>query len=157
MNGRKKVDCFSSPNDEKLDELLKLVSIFAEWKNESLSNKKEFIPMQSYEDLCWIIFAKVGVCSKYLRDDASLLLVPGRSGSDVVEHHFGHIRQTNAQPSIYECRQENYNLSKIITKPSSNPNLLFTCSILAQSSFPVSFTHLLHLRIIQRSIYLLNQ
>ena len=71
MNGRKKVDCFSSPNDEKLDELLKLVSIFTDWKNESLSNKKEFIPMQSYEDLCWIVFAKVGVCSKYLRDDKS--------------------------------------------------------------------------------------
>ena len=52
MNGRKKVDCFSSPNDEKLDELLKLISIFAEWKNEYLSNKKAFIPMQLYEDLC---------------------------------------------------------------------------------------------------------
>ena len=73
MNGRKKVDCFSSPNDEKLVELLKLVSIFTEWKNESLSNKKEFISMQSYEDLCWILFAKVGIRSKYLRDDESLL------------------------------------------------------------------------------------
>ena len=51
MNGRQKVDCFSSPNDEKIDELLKLVSIFSEWKNESPFNKKEFIPMQSYEDL----------------------------------------------------------------------------------------------------------
>ena len=40
MNGIKKVDCFSSPNDEKLDELLKLDSIFTEWKNEYLSNKK---------------------------------------------------------------------------------------------------------------------
>ena len=40
MNRRKKVDCFSSPNDEKLDEVLKLDSIFSEWKNESLSNKK---------------------------------------------------------------------------------------------------------------------
>ena len=40
-----------------------------------------------------------------MRDDASFLLVPGGSGSDVVEHHFGHIRQTNAQPSILECRQ----------------------------------------------------
>ena len=51
MNGRKKVDCFSSPNDPKLDELMKLVAIFSEWKNESPFNKKEFIPMQSYEDL----------------------------------------------------------------------------------------------------------
>ena len=60
--------------------------------------------MQSYEDLCLIAFAKVGVCLKYLRDDESLLLVSGRSGSDVVEHNFRHIRHTNAQPSIYECR-----------------------------------------------------
>ena len=51
------------------------------------------------------LFAKVRVCSKYLRDDASLLLVPGRSGSDVVEHHFGHTRQTNTRPIIYECRR----------------------------------------------------
>ena len=83
---------------------MKLVSIFSEWKNKSLSNKKEFISMQSYEDLCLIPFAKVGVCLKYLRDDESLLLVSGRSGSDVVEHNFRHIRHTNAQPSIYECR-----------------------------------------------------
>ena len=40
-----------------------------------------------------------------MRDDASLLLVPGRSRSDVVEYHFGHIRQTNTQSSMYECRQ----------------------------------------------------
>ena len=61
-------------------------------ENESLSNKEEFVPIESYEDLCWIVFTKVGVCSKYLRDDASLLLVPGRSKSEVVEHHFIHIR-----------------------------------------------------------------
>ena len=79
---------FSSPNDEKLDELLKLVSIFLEWKNEYLSNKKEFIPMQSYGALCWIVFTKVEVCSKHLRDDASLLFVPIQSESDVVEHQF---------------------------------------------------------------------
>lgn len=41
------------------------------------------------------MFAKVGVCSKYLKDDKSLLLVPGRSGSDVVERHFGHIIQNS--------------------------------------------------------------
>ena len=105
MNGRKKVDCFSSPNDPKLDELMKLVSIFSEWKNESGSNKNKFITTQSYEDLCWIVFAKVGVCTTYLKDDNSLLLVPGHSGSDIVEHHFGHIRQTNTKPSILECKQ----------------------------------------------------
>ena len=41
------------------------------------------------------MFAKVGFCSKYLKDDKSLLLVPGRSGSDVVERHFGHIIQNS--------------------------------------------------------------
>ena len=42
---------------------------FSEWENDSLSKKKEFIPKKSYEDLCWIILAKVKVCSKYLRDE----------------------------------------------------------------------------------------
>ena len=104
MNGRKKVDCCSSPNDPKLDELMKLVAIFSEWKNECGSNKNEFITTQSYEDLCWIVFAKVVVCTTYLKDDNSLLLVPGHSGSDIFEHHFGHIRQTNTKPSILECK-----------------------------------------------------
>ena len=31
---------------------MSLVSIFSEWKNESGSNKNEFITMQSYKDLC---------------------------------------------------------------------------------------------------------
>ena len=61
--------------------------------------------MQSYEGLCLIIFDKVGVCTTYLKDDNSLLLVPGYSGSDAVEHHFGHIRQTNTKPSILEYKQ----------------------------------------------------
>ena len=101
----KKVDCFPSPNDERLDELLKIISIVLEWENESLSNKKEFISIQSYEDFCCIVFAKIGICSKYLHDDKSLLLVPGCSGSDVVDHYFGHMRQTNTQSRILEYRQ----------------------------------------------------
>ena len=96
---------FSSSNDTKLEEVMKLVSIFSEWKNESGYNKNKFIPIQSYGDLCWIIFAKVGVRTSSLKDDKTLILVPGDSGSDVVEHHFGHIRQTNTKPSTLECRQ----------------------------------------------------
>ena len=91
----KKVDCFPSPNDERMDDLLKIISIVLEWENESLSNKKEFISIQSYEIFCCIVFTKIGICSKYLHDDKSLLLVPGRSGSDVVERHFGHIIQNS--------------------------------------------------------------
>ena len=67
MNGRKNV-FFSSPDDENLDELLKLFPIFSEWKDESLSNKKELIPIQPYEDVCWICFAKIGIFSKYYSD-----------------------------------------------------------------------------------------
>ena len=50
------------------------------------------------------MFAKVRVCTAYLKDDNSLLLVPRHSGSDIVEHHSGHIRQTNTKPSILECK-----------------------------------------------------
>lgn len=38
MLGRRKHDFFPNPNDIKLDELFKLVSIVSEWKNESGSN-----------------------------------------------------------------------------------------------------------------------
>ena len=67
MNGRKNV-FFSSPDDENLDELLKLFPIFSELKDESLSNKKELIPIQPYEDVCWICFARIGIFSKYYSD-----------------------------------------------------------------------------------------
>ena len=47
MNGRKKL-IFSSHNDSRLEELMKLVSFFSEWKNESGSNKNKFITTQSF-------------------------------------------------------------------------------------------------------------
>ena len=61
--------------------------------------------MKSYKNLCWIIFAKVGVRTIYLKDGKSLLLVLGHSESDAVQHHFGHIRHTNTTLLILECKQ----------------------------------------------------
>ena len=43
-----------------------------------------------------LIFAKVKFCSKHLCDDKSLLLFPGLSGHNVVDHHLGHIIYINA-------------------------------------------------------------
>ena len=55
--------------------------------------------------MCWMVFAKVGICTTYLKDSNSLLLVTGLSGSDIVEHHFNYIRQTNTNLSILEYKQ----------------------------------------------------
>ena len=45
-----------------------------------------------------------------MREGESLLLVSGRSGSDIDEYNFGHILQT----SIYECRKATSHESDIL-------------------------------------------
>ena len=105
MNARKKIDCLSSPNDEKLDTLLDVVKFFSEWKEQSGINKETFIPETTYEDLCWLYSSKLGICQTYLKNDKSLVLVTGLSGTDVCEHHFGHIRQGNIKPNALECKR----------------------------------------------------
>ena len=52
MNGRKNVDCFQVQMMKKLMSYWNLFQLCLEWKDESLSNKKEFIPIQSYKDFC---------------------------------------------------------------------------------------------------------
>ena len=49
--------------------------------------------------------SKLGICQTYLKDDESLVLVTGRSGTDVWGHHFGHIQQGNIKPNAMECKR----------------------------------------------------
>ena len=94
MNGTKKgCTCIDSKNHRHLKELLDVVTIFTEWKNkEAGKNKDAFIPMSTYEDLCWVVFSTVGIARHQLPNQG-VVLVQKRAGSDVCEHQFSKSRQ----------------------------------------------------------------
>ena len=77
----------NSPDHRHIGELLDILDIFCEWRNES-PEKIHFIPWQSFEDLVYLIIGIIGVSKLYLKKDKSRILVQRRSGSDDVEHEF---------------------------------------------------------------------
>ena len=63
-----------SPDHEHLDELLQILLTFQKWKKD-IKDPKAYIPWQSDEDLCWLIFSIVGISKTYLKADKSRVLV----------------------------------------------------------------------------------
>jgi hypothetical protein len=41
------------------------MKIFYSWKKEAGDTKEAFIPLSTFEDFCWSVFAVVGVARKY--------------------------------------------------------------------------------------------
>jgi hypothetical protein len=101
----KKCTNIHSPNHPHLDELLDVVRLFYRWKKEVGKEKELFIPETTFEDLCWMVFAVVGVAKEYLDKDESLVMLQKKSGSDVCENHFGNIRAQGAKPSAITAQQ----------------------------------------------------
>ena len=94
-------EILNSPSHFHLQELLNILITFTEWKNEAGVNVKEFVPWQTYEDLCYLIFGLVGLSRCYLQEDKGWTLVQRKNGSDDVEHEFAGIRVRNPKPTIY--------------------------------------------------------
>jgi hypothetical protein len=92
----------NSPKHPLVKELLDILALFAKWKGEAGRDTKRFIPWQSYEDLCWIVFGFVGLAQTYLSEDFTRRLVQRRGSTDVLEHLFGNIR---AMASAFDCGQ----------------------------------------------------
>ena len=77
---------------------------------------KKFITRETYEDMKWMVFGLAGLACTYLKDDNSLKLHQGRSGSDVVcEHFFAKIRQINTNPTMQQCREITSKISGLKT------------------------------------------
>ena len=94
----------NSPDHRHIGELLDILDIFCEWRNES-PEKIHFIPWQSFEDLVYLIIGIIGVSKLYLKKDKSRILVQRRSGSDDVEHEFAGIRVRNPKPTALDVRE----------------------------------------------------
>ena len=103
-NGVKKLgEKINNPKHRHLAELLSTLAIFTDWKKEAGKFDERFIPIQSYEDMTWMIFSVVGISILYLNEDGSLVFDQGRSGSDCCEHHFGNIRMRYGSANILNC------------------------------------------------------
>ena len=82
-----------------------ILQVFEEWKEEAGGLTNKYITRETYEDLKWMVFGLAGLACTYLKEDKSLKLHQGRSGSDVCEHFFAKIRQVNTNPTMQQCRE----------------------------------------------------
>ena len=65
--------------------------------------KERTITSESYENLTWMVFSVIGVATTFLEEDGSKMFDQGRSGSDVLEHHFSNIRSKYPSATLYNC------------------------------------------------------
>lgn len=103
-NGTPEKGCenISSATHRHLEELLNVVRLFTEWKNEAGKNKQHFIPVSTYEDLCWVCFSIIGIAKTHL--PVGRAMVHKRLGSDVCEKTFGKSRGKNANGTAQDYR-----------------------------------------------------
>ena len=102
-NYAKKCECINSSCHPHLKELHTILLLFAEWKNDS-KTKDEFITGESWEDLCWLVYAMEGIATEYLLKDKSRRMMQRRGGSDVCENEFAAFRQSNSNGTEYDIR-----------------------------------------------------
>jgi hypothetical protein len=56
------------PTHPYLDHLLMIVKVFTKWKSETVDDY-QFVPMSTYQDLCWVCFSTIGLAKTYLIDN----------------------------------------------------------------------------------------
>ena len=99
------VERINEPRHRHIFELFDVLRMFEEWKDECGGFNDKFVTAQTYEDLVWMVFGIAGVASLYLKDDKSLVMHQGRSGSDVCEHFFSQIRYICSNPIMQQARE----------------------------------------------------
>jgi hypothetical protein len=84
--------------------LFGILRLFNEWKEECGGFSKQFITQYTFEDLQWLVFGVAAVAGLYLDENGKKIMHQGRSGTDVCEHFFAHIRQGNPNPTAAQAR-----------------------------------------------------
>ena len=103
-NGVLKDGCIiHKPTHRHLMELLHTLKIVTTWKKETVNNKEQFITLESYEDMTWMMYAVIGVAVAYLKEDGSKRMDQGRFGSDLCENHFSNNRSKYTSTSLIKC------------------------------------------------------
>lgn len=97
---RRDVEKIDHPKHRHILELFDILRVVEEWKAECGGLNAKFITKQTYEDLLWLVYGLAGVASYYLKEDRSLSIDQGRLGSDIMEHFFSMIRDSNSNPNL---------------------------------------------------------
>jgi hypothetical protein len=106
-NAKRPKNChdINSPSHPHLNKLLNILAVFNDWRLEAGGDKDSFVPLATYDDLCWIIFAVVGVGKTHLLNDKTRIMLQKSSGTDICEKRFCNIRNQFDQPALDKCRQ----------------------------------------------------
>ena len=104
-NRSKGCECINSRKHNHIQELREILDTFNEWKHQCTNVKVKFIPEQSWEDLCWLVYGIEGVATTYLFEETSRVMVQRRGGSDVCENMFAEIRFANQRPTGEQASQ----------------------------------------------------
>ena len=86
--GTRDVQKINHPKHRQVKELFDILRLFEEWRLECGKFTTQFITWQTYQDLKWMVFGVACMAAKYLKEDESIEIDTGRSGSDVMEHLF---------------------------------------------------------------------
>lgn len=115
MNGKRSkarnAELIDHPRHAYIEELFGILRLFEEWRVEAGKNKSRFITYQTYEDLKWMVLGLAATAGLYLKEDRSLAMHQGRSGSDCCEHFFSRMRSRNSNPNAQQAREMASNVS----------------------------------------------
>jgi hypothetical protein len=78
---------------------------FYYWRLEAGDNNDSFVPLTTYEDLCWIIFAVVGVGKTHILNDKTRIMPSKAKWYRHLWNHFCNIRNQFDQPAVDTCWQ----------------------------------------------------
>ena len=92
-------EAINSPLHKHIKELLDILELFCEWRNESKDDKSIFLPWHTFDDLYYLVMGIVGISITYLKEDELNIFVQRRSGSDDVENEIAGIRERNPKPA----------------------------------------------------------
>jgi hypothetical protein len=79
--------------------------LIEEWKIKAGGFNENFLSKQTYEDLVWCVFGVAGVAGVNLKNDGTLKMHQGRSGSDCFEHFFSKLRGIHPNANLQQCRE----------------------------------------------------
>jgi hypothetical protein len=98
MNGNPKKGCetIKSANHRHIYDLCDYVAYLFEWKDQ-VTDKNEFFPVSTYEDICWTSLGTVAVAQYYLPKHPGHDIIQSRLSSDPCESTF--MLKRNANPN----------------------------------------------------------
>lgn len=83
-------------------ELLNILKLIEEWRLECGRLTMRILTWLTYKDMKWLVLGVAGMAAMYLKEDETIVMDIGRSGSDAMEHFSGATRGKNSNPDAMQ-------------------------------------------------------